>query len=80
MDKTNLLFYVESAEQADFICAICAKYFDSARVSSIGLLNDSYKNAPCVITCTCAERVEGRKSYIDTLNEIRSYGLHRCIA
>lgn len=75
----NLQFEVKSLSQAEEICDICAKHYDSARVSSVGYIGGHFHEAPAIITCEWTDKEKAHKAWGELLSELRREGYGTCI-
>lgn len=76
---TNLRFTVKSRNQAEQIAGVCAKHYDSARVSSLGYIGGYFHEAPAIITCIWSDREKAEKAWGNIVSELRKNGYGSCI-
>lgn len=79
MHCTNIQFTVKSARQADDICAICAKYYHTAKVTSVGYIGSIYHSAPAIIRCTYEDWFHAQNAWKRLVTELCRKGYGDCI-
>lgn len=80
MNCTNILFEVSSRAQANELCAICTKYYTTAKVTSVGFIGSRFASAPAVIRCTYEGRAHGKMAWDALVTHLYKVGLNRCIS
>jgi hypothetical protein len=75
----NLQFTVKSRKQAEEIANICAMFYDSAKVSSVGYIGGYFHDAPAIITCLWTDKEKAHQAWGNLVSELRKKGYGSCI-
>ena len=79
MKYTNINFMVKSRKQADALADICAMFYDSAVVTSVGYIGGYFHEAHAVIRCSYESDHHGRLAWEKLVTTLIRKGYSDCI-
>ena len=79
MHYSNINFTVKSRRQADRLAEICAMYYDTAVVTSVGYIGGYFHDAPAVIRVGYENEHHDRLAWEKLVTTLIQRGYYDCI-